>query len=139
MLYSIYAILLSAAQRTALNMPRYEIDFYILPNGRKPAQEYLLGLSCEERVHMNRRIGHLEELGPDITKTNSGEFIGDNILVLRARCHRIRLRLFCWRDDEMFILSHGIRKRSSKIRTAEIDKAIKYRRDYFARKRRGKR
>ena len=93
-------------------MPRYEIDFYILPNGRKPAQEYLDDLSDEEMVQVDRRITRLENLGPDITKTNSGEYIGNDIFVLRTRSGRIRLRLFCWRDGGMFILSHGIKKKS---------------------------
>jgi phage-related protein len=121
--------------RSTLNMAHgeWDIEFYEKRNGRRPVEDFLDSLSHEEFARMDRQIGRLRRFGPGLQRPDAA-YLGDKIWELRARWHRVRMRLLYWRDKHKFILSHGIRKKSSAVPRREIDKAIDYRNDYFARK-----
>lgn len=76
------------------------------------------------------------DLGPKLDRPDSG-YLRDKIHELRARWLRVQLRILYWRDGSKFILGHGIRGKSDRIRDFDIDKAVAYRKDYFAQKGKG--
>lgn len=114
--------------------PNWEIAYYVTHNDRCPVEEFLNGLSVEERVRANWHIDRLEEMGPDLPFPYA-EYLRDKILELRIRCRNVRLRILYFQDGALFVLTHGFVKKSSAVQDSEIEKAVDYRRDYFAGKR----
>jgi hypothetical protein len=112
---------------------KWKVEFYEKPNGRRPVEEYLNNLSNEEYDRIDRQMGRLEDFGPELRRPDS-DLLRDKIHELRAHWRRVQLRILYWRDGSKFILSHGVRGKSNRIRDFEIDKAIAHRKDYFVRK-----
>jgi phage-related protein len=112
---------------------RWEVKFYEKPNGRRPTEDFLDTLSHEEVARMDRQIGRLEEYGPELSWPYV-EHLRDKIYELRARCRKVRLRILYFRDGDTFLLCNGIRKKTGRVPDSEIDKAIAFREDHFARK-----
>jgi phage-related protein len=116
-----------------MTQSRWVVVFYEKPNGERPAEEFLDGLTREESVRIGRKIGRLGECGPDLPRPDA-DHLRDKICELRMRCRKVRIRLLYWRDGDRFILSHGIKKKTDRVPDSEIDKAIAYREDYARRK-----
>ena len=114
-----------------MTQSQWVVDFYEKRNGERPAEEFLDRLTDEEAVRIDRKIGRLEECGPDLRRPDA-DHLRDKICELRMRCRKVHVRLFYWRDGNRFILSHGIKKKTGKVPDSEIDKAIAYREDYLA-------
>jgi hypothetical protein len=112
---------------------RWEVKFYEKPNGRCPTEDFLDSLSDDEVARIVRQIGRLEEYGPRLPGPYA-EHLRDKIHELRARCRKVRLRILYFRDGDTFLLCNGIRKKSGRVPDSEIDKAIAFREDHFARK-----
>jgi hypothetical protein len=105
---------------------------YETQDGQCPVDDFLNNLPPDEYERMRRQIRRLEEWGPELSRPDAG-YLRDKIHELRGKWRRLQLRILYFRDGNKFILSHGIRGKSKRIRDSEIEKAVSHREDYFAR------
>jgi len=111
---------------------KWKVEFYETRDGRRPAEDFLKNLTKEESVRVRGKIQRLQEHGRNLKYPNV-EHLRDKIWELRVRCRKNRIRiLYFFYDGHKFILSHGFRKKSGKVRDSEIDRAITHREDYLA-------
>jgi len=111
---------------------QWVVEPYETRDGQRPVDDFLDDLQPDEYERMRRQIGRLEEWGPDLSRPDAG-YLRDKIHELRGEWRRLQLRILYFRDGNKFILSHGIRGKSKRIRDSEIEKTISHREDYFAR------
>lgn len=110
------------------------VDFYYKSTGICPVQEYLDSISPKLRAKTMRTIMLLEEFGTELRMPYS-ENIGDGIFELRSIVgNDITRVLYFFMEGNTAILTNGFTKKTQKTPTIEIEKAKKYRSDYFSRK-----
>lgn len=110
------------------------VDFYYKSTGICPVQEYLDSISPKLRAKTMRTIMLLEEFGTELRMPYS-ENIGDGIFELRSIVgNDITRVLYFFMEGNTAILTNGFTKKTQKTPTNEIEKAKKYRSDYFSRK-----
>jgi phage-related protein len=73
-------------------MRRFEINFYELPNGLRPVEEFLDSLEVKMRVKAIHSLEILEEHGNMLREPHSKP-IQNGICELRIQCHEIQRRL----------------------------------------------
>ena len=112
----------------------WRVKYYEKRDGQCPTRDFLDSLTNEELARMDRQIGRLKRFGPELKRPAAG-YLRDKIWELRARWHKVQLRILYWRDVQQFILGPGIKKKSRRVPDSEIDKAVAYREDYFAQNR----
>lgn len=109
-------------------------EFYDLPDGRKPAKEFLDSLNIKMKAKMARTIKLLEDNGTVLREPYSKE-LRNGIFELRAKVgsdiSRV-LYFFFYRGKA--ILTNGFIKKTDKTPASEIEKAEKYRNEYINRK-----
>ena len=119
-------------------MPKVKVIFYDLPDGSMPAQEFLDSLEIKMQAKMVRTIAFLQENGSDLRELYS-EYLQDGILELRAKVgSNISRVLYFFFDGKKAILTHGFIKKTQKTPRKEIDRALRYKEEYFSRKERRK-
>ena len=117
-------------------MPRLEVEFYDLPNGKEPAKDFLLSLEPKMRAKMLWTIQLLQDNGTALRMPYS-EQLEDGIFELRAKVGSdISRVLYFFFVGNKAILTNGFVKKTQKIPEAEKDKAKKYRAEYLSRKER---
>ena len=112
---------------------KWEIEAYEKPNGRCPTEDFLDNLTVEERVFVDRAFARLKIYGHELRRPHV-DYLRDGIWELRVRVIKIRYRLLFFYDERKIIITHGIKKQSSKVPDEEIDRALEYRNDYFQNK-----
>jgi len=111
----------------------WKVEFYVKPNGRCPAQEFLDNLSRDELPFVDRGFGWLAEFGYRIKRPHAA-FLRDGIYELRVRTHHGQLRfLYFYFESSIIVVTHGFRKKTAKVPEAEIERAIDCREDYLNR------
>ena len=117
-------------------MPRIKVIFYDLPDGSMPAQEFIDGLDIKMQAKMVRTIAFLQENGSDLREPYS-EYLQDGILELRAKVgSNISRVMYFFYDGKKAVLTHGFIKKTQKTPRKEIERAIRYKEEYFSRKER---
>ncbi len=115
-------------------MSDFQVGFYALPNGDKPAKEFITGLDRKMRAKMLRTIETLEDKGNQLREPYS-KHLDDGIFELRAKVGSdISRVMYFFVVNREIILTHGFIKKSQKTPSAEIDRAKRYRKDYLERK-----
>ena len=115
-------------------MPKIKVELYDLPDGTYPAQEFIDSLDLKMQAKMVRTIKTFEEHGIELRKPYS-EYLRDDIFELRAKVgSNISRVLYFFFDGNKAILTHGFIKKTQKTPASEINRAIKYRKEYFSRK-----
>ena len=114
-------------------MPLFEVDFYEKASGKQPAKEFLLSLDKKMRAKMLRMIAILAENGTELREPYS-KHISDGIFELRVKVssNNARVLYFFW-SERTIILTNGFIKKTQKIPSEELDRAIRYRTDYLRR------
>ena len=103
-----------------------------------PAQEFLDSLEIKMQAKMVRTIAFLQENGSDLREPYS-EYLQDGILELRAKVgSNISWVLYFFFDGKKAILTHGFIKKTQKTPRKEVDRALRYKEEYFSRKERRK-
>jgi phage-related protein len=116
-----------------MGTPKWIVEFYKKVNGRCPTAEFLDSLSNEEKVFIKRLIQRLEEYGTELDRPYVAS-LRDHIWELRKKTHQGNIRLlYFFFDGNKFIITHGFKKKSSKVPDNEIMKAVEYRNEYFSR------
>lgn len=111
-----------------------DIKFYDLPDGTKPAKDFVLELSPKMRAKVLRVIDLLQSNGTDLRGPYS-KHLTDGIFELRAQVGSdISRVLYFFVVGRQAILTHGFVKKTQKTPRAEIDRAKKYRAEYISRK-----
>lgn len=115
-------------------MPKLDVEFYDLPNGREPAKDFVLSLEPKMRAKMLWTIQLLQNNGTDLRMPYS-ENLDDGIFELRAKVGSdISRVLYFFIVGNKAILTNGFIKKTQKTPEAEKDIAKKYRAEYLSRK-----
>ena len=116
---------------------RLDIDFYHLPDGTCPVEDFLLALTKDNPklgAKTFRVIQLLKECGIDLREPDSKP-LGDGIFELRAKqSSNISRTLYFFFDGHKAILTNGFVKKGDKTPKNEIERAKRYRNDYLNRK-----
>ena len=108
-----------------------KIGFYALPNGKRPAQEYVLSLDKGLRSKTLRTIRLLKQYGNTLGQPES-KHVEDGIFELRTTMGNNASRvLYFFVVGDKAILTHGFSKKTQKTPRREIEKAKRYRKDYM--------
>ena len=117
-------------------MPKVTAIFYDLPDGTMPALDFIEGLDVKMQAKMLRTIAFLQENGSDLREPYS-EYLRDGILELRAKVgSNISRVLYFFYDGKKAILTYGFIKKTQRTPPKEIERAIRYKEEYFSRKER---
>ena len=115
-------------------MPKVQVILYDLPDGSYPAQEFIDSLDLKMQAKMLRTIALLQENGTDLRMPYS-EHLEDGIFELRAKVGSNTSRvMYFFFDGGKAILTHGFIKKTQKTPPSEIDRAKRYRKEYYSRK-----
>ncbi|GHV18788.1 toxin RelE [Clostridia bacterium] len=112
------------------------VDFYTLPDGVKPVQEFLDALPVKLSTKTVRVIALLHAQGISIRAPYS-KHLSDGIFELRANLATDEARvLYFFLVGDKAVLTHGFVKKTGKTPPEEIERAKKYRAEYLGRKER---
>lgn len=115
-------------------MGKYEVIFYDKADGTEPAKDFLLSLDLKMRAKMLRTIELLQNNGSELREPYSKP-LGNSIFELRAKVGTdISRVMYFFVVGRKIILTNGFIKKTAKTPTGEIEKAIKYRKEYLSRK-----
>jgi phage-related protein len=98
------------------------VDFYEDEEGNAPVEEYLEGLTVQQRVKVLALIKQLEQHGPTLQFPYSSQVEG-KLRELRTKFGKTRLRVLYFGDaNQEFQLLHGLIKDTEKLEQSDIDK-----------------
>jgi phage-related protein len=98
------------------------VDFYEDEEGNAPVEEYLEGLTVQQRVKVLALIKQLEQHGPTLPFPYSSQVEG-KLRELRTKFGKTRLRVLYFGDaNQEFQLLHGLIKDTEKLEQSDIDK-----------------
>lgn len=98
----------------------WQVDFYQEADGRVPVEDFLDGLSKQQRAKAVALIKLLEEQGTSLPFPYSSQVRG-RLRELRTRLGKTRLRILYFGDPRrIFILLHGFVKAQEKLPEADL-------------------
>jgi hypothetical protein len=98
----------------------WQVDFFLDERGGAPVEEYLTGLPVEHRAKLVALIKMLEQEGPNLPFPYSSQVRG-KLRELRTQQGKDKLRILYFGDARrVFVLLHGIVKRSAKLPEEDI-------------------
>ena len=111
----------------------FDVEFYRLPNGKAPVEEFLDSLNVKMRNKALNSLVLLEEFGNTLREPHSKP-IGDGIFELRIKFASDITRIFYFfYVGNKIVLTNSFIKKTQKTPPAEIELAKKYKEDYEAR------
>lgn len=114
----------------------FRIDFYRLPSGKAPVEEFLDGLETKMRNKAVDSISLLEEFGNQLTMPHS-RAMGDGLYELRIKFAGDITRIFYFFFIEnRIILTNGFVKKTVKTPLNELKLAKRYKADFLRRNQR---
>ena len=115
-------------------MAKLKVKMYDLPDGTFPVQDFIDSLDAKMQAKVLRTVKLLEENGTDLRLPYSA-YLRDDILELRTKVGSdISRVLYFFFDGGQAILTHGFIKKTQKTPPSEIERAIRYRKEYFSRR-----
>jgi hypothetical protein len=98
----------------------WHVDFFVDERGHAPVEEYLTSLPVQHRAKVLALIKMLEQEGPNLPFPYSSQVRG-KLRELRTQQGKDKLRVLYFGDARrMFILLHGIVKRSAQLPEEDI-------------------
>ena len=108
----------------------FEVEFYTLPDGKKPVKEFLDGLEPKMRAKALYGLSVLEEYGNALREPYSKP-IGDGLFELRIKFASDITRIFYFFIvGNKIILTNGFVKKTAKTPPGEIKRAKDYKDNY---------
>lgn len=108
----------------------FDIEFYQLPNGSKPVEDFLDGLDTKMRSKALHSLSVLQEFGNTLREPYS-KSMGDGLFELRIKFASDISRIFYFFVvDNKIVLTNGFIKKTIKTPKSEIALARKYKADY---------
>ena len=112
---------------------KFDVDFYALADGTKPAEEFIEGLPPKMMAKVLRSVHMLRLNGSELREPYS-KHLDDGIFEVRAKVGTdISRVLYFFMVGRKAILTHGFVKKTQKTPPPEIDRAKKYRAEYLSR------
>ena len=112
----------------------FNIEYYELPDGTKPAKNFINNLDGKMRVKALGSIDILAKLGNTLREPYS-KAIGNGLFELRIKFSSDITRIFYFfYVDNKIVVTNGFIKKTQKTPPNEIKLAIKYKEDYERRK-----
>ncbi len=112
----------------------FNVEFYKTADGKSPAEEFINSQDSKMRNKIVRNLTILENQGNALRKPLS-EHLQDGIFQLRTQLgNDISRVLYFFYDGQNIILTNGFIKKTPATPPGEIEKAKKYRDDYFERR-----
>lgn len=111
-----------------------EIEYYRTLSGERPAEEFLIALPSKARqkvVWVLKLIGELEYVPSSYFSKMSGT---DAVWECRIDFGSNAYRILAFMDTGKVLLTNGFSKKKQKTPVAEIERAERYRKDYFQRR-----
>lgn len=111
----------------------FDIEFYRLPSGEAPVQEFLDSLDTRMRAKAIYSLSILEEYGNQLREPYSKP-LGDGLFELRVKFASDISRIFYFFVvGNKIVLTNGFIKKTMKTPRAELTLARKYKADYEGR------
>ncbi len=108
----------------------FDLEFYALPDGQKPIEEFLDSLPVKMRVKALDSLDLLEEYGNQLRMPYS-KALSDGIFELRIKFSNDITRIFYFfYIGKKIIVTNGFIKKTQKTPSTELEKARKYKQDY---------
>lgn len=108
----------------------WEVEFYETENGKQPAKDFILNLDDNMKSKALNEIELLEKYGNTLREPYS-KYISEGIFELRIKYSSDISRIFYFFFiGKKIILTNGFIKKTQKTPKQEIEKAIKYKKDY---------
>jgi hypothetical protein len=99
---------------------RWQVDFFVDERGEAPVARYLTGLPMQQRAKALALIKMLENEGPNLPFPYSSQVRG-KLRELRTQQGKEKLRILYFGDTRrMFVLLHGIIKRSAQLPEEDV-------------------
>ena len=112
----------------------FEVDYYTLPNGEKPVEQFINGLNVNMRAKALGSIDILATFGNTLREPYS-KSLGMGLYELRIRYAGDITRIFYFFIiNNKIILTNGFIKKTNKTPKSEIALARKYKADYERRR-----
>ena len=98
----------------------WQVEFFTDERGKAPVEEYLTSLPVQHRAKMLALLKMLEQEGPSLPFPYSSQVRG-KLRELRSQQGKDKLRILYFGDARrVFVLLHGIVKRSAQLPEADI-------------------
>jgi len=108
----------------------FQLEFYVLPGGTKPAEEFILSLPPKMQVKAFDSLEILEEKGSTLREPYSKSLSG-GLFELRIRFEKDISRVFYFFfSGGRIILTNGFIKKTQKTPKAQLILAKKYKDDF---------
>lgn len=115
-------------------MNEFEIIFYEKEDGTEPAKDFILSLDKKMRAKMLRTIEMLQNNGYELREPYS-KSVSEGIMELRAKVGSdISRVMYFFVVGKKAVITNGFIKKTQKTPTDEIERAKRYRTEYFRRK-----
>lgn len=114
---------------------KFDVIFYDLPNGVKPAEEFILSLDKKMRAKVLREITLLAANGYELREPDS-KSLGDGIGIFELRAKvgtDISRVLYFFFVGQKVILTNGFIKKTQRTPPSEKAEALRYRAEYLSR------
>lgn len=102
----------------------WEIDYFVIPSGRSPIEEFVLNLPVDQISKVRNCIKLLNEFGPLIRSPHSKKLSGYKDLFELRTSGSSPIRLFYCHRQNKFTILHAFIKKSNKTPQREIAIAI---------------
>jgi phage-related protein len=113
---------------------KFDVDFYDLADGTKPAETFIESLPPKMMAKVLRAVHMLRINGSELREPYS-KHLDDGIFEIRAKVGSdISRVLYFFMVGKKAILTHGFIKKTQKTPPSEISLAKKYRAEYLSRK-----
>jgi len=108
----------------------FDVEYYKLPNGEKPVEQFINSLDTKMRAKTLGSIDILAEFGNNLREPHS-KAIGGGLFELRIKFASDITRIFYFFVvDDKIILTNGFVKKTNKTPPGKIALAQKYKADY---------
>jgi len=114
-------------------LPKFQVLFYEKQDGTRPAYDFINALPQKMRTKMYRLLVMLANNGCELRMPYS-EHLGDGIFELRAQSGSdITRALYFFYVGSRVIVTNGFVKKTQQTPRSEIEKAKKFRSDFYER------
>jgi len=108
----------------------FNLEFYETEDGRKPVEEFMIGMNNKMRTKAIHELMLLREKGNELREPYS-KHLEDGIFELRIQQGSDDSRIFYFFFvGSTAVLTNGFIKKTQKMPSAELNKAKQYKNDY---------
>lgn len=114
----------------------YQILFYVKAAGECPIDQFLDSLPVKVRAKLEKWMQLLMTWGPNLPRPYA-DTLRDKIRELRLVFNSEQYRIFYFFFGEKIIMTHGFIKKTQAVPEAEIERAVRFMKDFRERSEKG--